>query len=70
MSWAEFEKLTGGVREATRGDAAKRLERRCVWQTTCPMTGMPNAYTVSVVKGENRSGRSGDNDKQDGHSAR
>lgn len=52
ISWADFEKLTGGVREATRGDAAKRLERRCVWETTCSATGMPNAYTVSAVKAD------------------
>lgn len=51
VRWEDFEKLTGGAREAVRGDAAKRLERRCVWETTCPMTGMPNAYTVSAVKG-------------------
>lgn len=50
MRWEDFEKLTGGVREAVRGDTAKRLERRCVWETTCPVTGMPNAYTVSAVK--------------------
>lgn len=50
MRWGDFEKLTGGVREAVRGDAAKRLERRCVWETTCPDTGMPNAYVVSALK--------------------
>lgn len=50
VRWEDFEKLTGGVREAVRGDAAKRLERRCVWETTCPDTGMPNAYVVSAVK--------------------
>lgn len=51
VRWEDFEKLTGGAREAVRGDAAKRLERRCVWETTCPVTGMPNAYTVSAMKG-------------------
>lgn len=50
MRWVDFEKLTGGTREAVRGDAAKRLEHRCVWETTCPVTGMPNAYTISAVK--------------------
>lgn len=50
MRWGDFEKLTGGVREAVRGDAAKRLERRCVWETTCPDTGMPNAYVVCALK--------------------
>lgn len=50
MRWEDFEKLTGGVREAVRGDAAKRLEKRCVWETTCPETGMPNAFVVSAVK--------------------
>lgn len=52
VRWEDFEKLTGGVREAVRGDAAQRLERRCVWETTCPDTGMPNAYVVSAVKEE------------------
>ncbi|CAN0215034.1 unnamed protein product, partial [Ectocarpus sp. 12 AP-2014] len=50
VRWEDFEKLTGGVREAVRGDAAKRLEKRCVWETTCPETGMPNAFVVSAVK--------------------
>lgn len=56
MRWEDFEKLTGGVRDAVRGDAAKRLERRCVWETTCPETGMPNAYVVSAMKEPNRVG--------------
>lgn len=59
MTWEDFEKLTGGVREAVRGDTTKRLERRCVWETTCPVTGMPNAYTVSAVKQAGPGGRGG-----------
>lgn len=56
VRWEDFERLTGGVREAVRGDAAKRLERRCVWETTCPETGMPNAYVVSAVKEKGNAG--------------
>lgn len=59
MRWEDFEALTGGVREAVRGDAAKRLERRCVWETTCPETGMPNAYVVSAVKEDEKGGGKG-----------
>lgn len=56
MRWEDFENLTGGVREAVRGDSAKRLERRCVWETTCPTSGMPNGYTLSAVKEAGREG--------------
>ncbi|CAM9695621.1 unnamed protein product [Scytosiphon promiscuus] len=78
VRWEDFEKLTGGVREAVRGDAAKRLEKRCVWETTCPDTGMPNAYVVSAVKEDERGGGSGtrpeggggDGDRYDGDNAR
>lgn len=49
VSWKEFESFTGGTRAATRGDAGKRLSQRCVWETTCPITGMPNAYVVSTI---------------------
>lgn len=65
MRWGDFEKLTGGVREAVRGDAAQRLERRCVWETTCPDTGMPNAYVVCAVKGEKGAGGWGAGAKRD-----
>lgn len=64
VSWADFEKLSGGVREATRGDAAKRLERRCVWETTCSVTGMPNAYAVSVVREDRGKKRKDDVDRR------
>ncbi|CAM9382632.1 unnamed protein product, partial [Laminaria digitata] len=65
VRWEDFEKLTGGVREAVRGDTAKRLERRCVWETTCPVSGMPNAYTVSAVKQAVSGGRAGGREEQD-----
>ncbi len=70
VRWEDFERLTGGVREAVRGDAAKRLERRCVWETTCPETGMPNAYVVSAVKEKGNAswggGRRDDADEDEG----
>eukprot|EP00953_Heterococcus_sp_UTEX-ZZ885_P034969 18084-Heterococcus_DN1.PRE.2 len=49
VSWREFEEFTGGTRDAVRGDSSKRLGQRCTWETTCPTTGMPNAYVVSAV---------------------
>ncbi|KAG5189304.1 hypothetical protein JKP88DRAFT_302157 [Tribonema minus] len=50
VSWREFEAFTGGTRDALRGDSTKRLEQRCTWETTCPATGMSNAYVVTASR--------------------
>lgn len=66
VRWGDFEKLTGGIRESVRGDAAKRLERRCVWETTCPDTGMPNAYVVCALREKEARWGPGGGTKRDG----
>lgn len=46
-------------RPVTRGDTSAVLEHKCIFETTCPFTGMPNAFVVTKQmskKGENESG--------------
>ena len=38
------------TRPAQRGDTAAVLERKCVCETTCRVTGMPNAFVVTASK--------------------
>ncbi len=40
----------GNARPAVRGDTAAVLERKCIFETTCCFTGMPNAFVVTAGK--------------------
>jgi Ca2+-binding EF-hand superfamily protein len=39
-----------GTRPLVRGDTAAVLERKCICETTCRFTGMPNAFVVTASK--------------------
>ena len=46
-------------RPVTRGDTSAVLEHKCIHETTCAFTGMPNAFVVTkqmTKKGENEPG--------------
>ena len=42
----------GESRPVIRGDTSAVLERKCVFESTCHKTGMPNAFVVTAVVGK------------------
>ena len=48
VTLAEFMNFVGPKRDK-RGGSSLSLNQKCCWSTTCKATGMPNAYSVSVI---------------------
>lgn len=48
VTLTEFMNFVGPKRDK-RGGSSLSLNQKCCWSTTCKVTGMPNAYSVSVI---------------------
>ena len=48
ITLTEFMNFVGPKRDK-RGGSSLSLNQKCCWSTTCKVTGMPNAYSVSVI---------------------
>ena len=48
ITMTEFLNFIGPKKEKRSG-IMSTLQQRCHWQTTCPKTGMPNAFSVSAL---------------------